>query len=782
MRYLAITQKTADWLLKNKDILKAVTNELQSLSAMEVLKEGAIVIGAFYACKRNNVLAIWNSDYLSSSGVEDWGFFILDGDAGLLSTDTIIEVVFERELLLTSLRLQGLLLPDDRFIHRSHGDGISTCLSGRGSTARHFSIGYKEGIFRANNYESKSLLCLGPWGGAAEPLVAKVREQSKHISALISAANKLIAEAPKRPSIDSKSFIGIRQSFASDTTRRKEKGPLPVASMPELQAEDIKQEISYQTLDWTYDDWIREDSPLTEAQRKILDSDVLYKQPLRIIGAAGSGKSLLMQLLCIRQLAHAKETSSPATILYVVHNNEMADSITERFKTLGAGEYVDQRLDQRIEIRTLFGYAQQRLNLLNTDIIDKDAYQTKSFQLSIIIECIDEVAARLPELVVKDKLLSHLADPQGNRTLYAEIISTEIGVAIKGRDLTRDKTKYLKSEKPLSRFHGALNASEKEFVYEVFLAYHRKVFDEFEVLDSDDVALTLLGHLRTPLWEMRRKKEGYDFVFVDETQLFNENERQLLHLLTKAGDDYVPIALALDEAQSLYGAISAGFATLGIENISNQKLNTVHRCTSDILKLAFFVIQRTTDLFTNEFPNFTSSTVTLVPDDHRLAAKPKIVTQPQDSDNLPKAVLKEVRSMRKHDLRQIAIIVHSDRYWNDLITYFKNPSVDLPWVVHSIRGERLDQRRPIVAITKPEFVGGHEYDGVITVGIEKGLVPPPIKNHSGLEVALEQQSLRELYLSFTRAKYRLVIFISKNSLPSTIITDAATAGFVKVDQ
>lgn len=774
MKYLAITQKTCDWLLRNKDTMEAVRNELPMLAHTDGLKEGVLIIGALYACMHNNVLAFWNSDYSSSSGVEDWGFILLKGETGLLSaSQELFPLVFERELFVINLRLQGLLLPDDRFIHRAIGQGIHSCLSGRGSTARHFSIGYKEGVYQINSYESKSVLCVGPWGGTQEMLATKVSEHITHMPDLIFTASKLLTAASKRPVIDSRAFIGMRQKFLSETTLRKESAiESPITSVPQLQRGEFSEQMSYQTLGWSYDDWFKPDSSLTPPQREILESDILLRQPLRIVGAAGSGKSLLMQLLCMKQLRAAMESDTETRILYVVHNNEMADTITDRFKTLGASKFIGNNTKQQLDIRTLFGYAQQRLNLPHTDIINQDAYQTKLYQREVIIDCINKVSSDRTDLLSKSKFIEQLADRESNRFVYAEIISVEIGVAIKGRDLTHDKRKYITVEKPLSRFHGVLNPVEREFVYEVFMCYHHLVFDEFQVLDSDDVALTLLGHLRTPLWEMRRRKEGYNYVFVDETQLFNENERQLFHLLTKGEHDYIPIALALDEAQSLNGAISAGFATLGIENISNQTLYAVHRCTKDILKLAFYVIQRTTDLFTNEFPDFTEKTVAIVPDHHHLSEKPKLIVQSQESEKFAKAILREVRQMRKQDIRQIALVVHAEKYWGEIVSFFKSNSVDLPVVIHSVRGERIDPKQPLVVITRPEYVGGQEYDGIIAIGIEKGLVPPTVKNHSGLETALEQQSFRELYLSFTRARYRLVIFNSKNSLPSSIIADA----------
>ena len=293
----------------------------------------------------------------------------------------------------------------------------------------------------------------------------------------------------------------------------------------------------------------------------------------------------------------------------------------------------------------------------------------------------------------------------------------------------------------------------------------------YETLDSDDVALTLLGHLRTPLWEMRRRKDGFDFVFVDETQLFNENERSLFHLLTKGVHTHLPLCLALDEAQALHGTATSGFAAIGVENLSNQMLYTVHRCTVDILKLAFYLLQRTTDLFSAEFPDFTEKTVTLVPSDHPFAEKPSLIVR-AEAQSFSKAILREVRSLRKKNIRQIAIIVHAEKYWTEIRELFTLAETQLPVLVQSKRGEPIDPHQPVVVITTPDIVGGQEFDAVIAVGIEKGVVPPTVKNHSGLQTALEQQALREMYLSFTRARYILKVINSMGSEPSPYLMSA----------
>ena len=710
---------------------------------------------------------------------EEWGFILFNSQNGLLSNEEILEEVFERSLFVINQRLQGLLLPDDRYIHRSLGDNIHCCLAGRGNSARQCSIGYSEGVYSYEESEIKGVLTVGPWSGSKDNIKGIVQREASHVEDLIFMSSKIVSDSISRPAIDSDAFRGLRKYFLPQSARRGIiQTDLPMAEVPSLDAAKIAQGKAYETLNYSYTDWTAEQSPLTTVQRAILEEDILLKYPLRLIGAAGSGKTLLMQLLCLRRLIESKKNDQEIRVLYVVHNNDMAETINNRFVVLGGGYFLDNESLQRLHISTLFGYSQTMLNVPSTSVIDKDAFQTKLFQRSLIKECIKTINKKDSSRIEESQFLKALVANIDTQDVYADLIGTEIGVAIKGRDLGNDSKKYITSEKPLSRLHGALNQSERSFVYNVYQEYHTQLFEQYETLDADDIAISMLGHFKTPLWEMKRKTEGFDFVFVDETQLFNENERCLFHLLSKDDKSHLPIALALDEAQSLYGAITSGFGSLGIENLSNQMLQSVHRSTKSILELAFFILQRTTDLFTTDFPDFTKDTITVVPDNHPLARKPCLSNL--GTQSIAKSVLRSVRSLRKENIRQIAVVIHTERYWSEIVKYLNNPNRDLPVIVQSKRGEITDPKNPIVVITRPEIVGGQEFDAVLAVGIEKGIVPPIVKNHSGLQSALEQQALREMYLSFTRARYILNIINSNKSMPSPLLQPAIDKGLIQI--
>jgi superfamily I DNA/RNA helicase len=234
--------------------------------------------------------------------------------------------------------------------------------------------------------------------------------------------------------------------------------------------------------------------------------------------------------------------------------------------------------------------------------------------------------------------------------------------------------------------------------------------------------------------------------------------------------------LALDQAQDLRGATVSGFGRLGISDIAEKHLTQVYRSTKDILKLAFHVIQQTTDLFSSEFPDFTSSAVSIVPSDHPLAAPPELRVG-GTGEGIGTYIVKQVRNLRSGKLRQVAIVIYGAKYWDEVHRALVKASQ--PIKILDRRGESIHSSGPAVILARPDAVGGQEFDAVIVVGAEDGTVPPRVESHGGLNATLEQQSLRSLYLSFTRARYRLVIVVSPLATLSPLLQSALKAHLIK---
>lgn len=775
MTYLAITQGTSDWLIGKSGVLYSLhdlliygLDDLKALADLEFV-EGPIRMA--YAADAE-IIALWNADYVSGTGDESWGFIRTSGSLALDARTDISHEVLERSLYVVNQRLQGLMI-EGAFIHRAHPNGAHTCLAGRGTVARQVSIGYFENHVDTQLGPAHSIVSIGP-AFDFKDLARGAESAGKHLQALVSAANSLLDPNRTRQVAPDTLLSQLRERL---TPFRKVESGTEYANVEVLVGKSaIEKKDVYQALSLTYKDWLAVGSPLTAMQRRIIESNAVNRHPLRIVGPGGSGKTLLLQLLALQLLFEARREKRPVRILYIAHNSAMAEKVSRRFEILeGDKEQFEDDL-RELQVTTLAEYGLTNLNLSFTDVIDRDAEEAKAFQLEQVVLALTSAMGELATKVAQSTIFSTVQAHEELMPILALLVSAEISISIKGHGLGGDKRRYVHSERHLSRFHGALGESDREIVFNTFEKYHRAVFEELEILDSDDIALSLLGKLRTPIWELQRRKLGFDYVFVDETQLFNENERRVFPLLTNGTKQHVPIVLALDEAQDTYAQSSAGLATLGMPDIASENLGSIHRSTRAIVRLAFFVIQRSTDLFGPDFPDFSSIAESLEEDSHPLASPPRIEVEGEDSKNIGRFVLKKIRELRKGNLRQIAVICHADGYWDSILSELRVS--DLPLQVLTQRGARFPVDQPIVVLSKPPFVGGQEFDAVILVGLERGVVPPKIPDNDTLSAAVEQQSLREIYLSVTRARFRVIIALSSGATATAILQDAASAGLL----
>ena len=377
MKYLAITQGTAEWLVGKPGVLDALYRALTSgPEALDPLNDYELAEGSFrMSADANLIVAIWNVDYLTGTDEESWGFVKLSGEFGILSRPDICREVMERCLYVINQRLQSLFI-EGAFIHRAQPNGAHTCLAGRGSVARKFSIGYFEQQVVTLSSTLHSVVCLGPAFDFDE-LSAAAAVTGRGLKTFTARANALIDAHRRKPVGGSDLLADLRYFLApylwqDDASDSGEYRHVEVAT----DGTEIEKRHAYRAAGLSYGNWIQQDSSLSDVQRRILESDAIDRHPLRIVGPGGSGKTLLLQLLAMRRLAAAHDTDSKIRVLYLVHNAAMAYAVRHRFSVLGV---TDNRSDskQLIDITTLTDYARNQLGLEENAVIDADAREAK---------------------------------------------------------------------------------------------------------------------------------------------------------------------------------------------------------------------------------------------------------------------------------------------------------------------------------------------------------------------------------------------------------------------
>ncbi len=764
MRALAIPRQTLDWLTESGTHIEALSRDL----ATEVWAgRSYCAIGALRTASDGNVAVLWHRDYAAAASEVDWMVIRLDGNKGLAQADEDLRrIVLSRILRVAHLRFRNLNLPAG-YISRSWEGSRYTCLAGRGGKAWQRSIAWIDERLSREKERLRVLGFIGPWrdpGDDAEHQSSALLhqlEQDRDAFLSFAVAVRALREKPEGAA----AIDGRWDALRSVEARAEEE--------PEVDADgwaaDLEQ-VQVKREGLAYREWVGSGSPLTQGQKAALRLAKIGKAPIRIHGPAGSGKSLVMQLLAVRWAEKSLNEDKPdLKVLYLAHNTSAKDFVNARLRELAGSDLIEV-VERVVRVETINDLANTHLNPNDlTNLLDKDNSESKEFQLEIVRDLLrqqlnaHEDPSRLP--VLGAALGDEVLERQVARSVVADI-----GYVIKAQLRDRQRDAYVLAETPYSRLHQALNEEERGIVFDVFRAYDRDISQIEGLLDNDDVALSLLQTFTTPLWRNVRRKRGVDLVLVDEAQLYSPTEKMLFQYLCREPEPPHPIVLALDRGQDLDAMNEQGLGTLGIGAVDNIEVYQMKRCSREITRVALDLILQSTDVFDDEFRPF-SRDIEETALAHPKNRRPSIARA--RARTLAKAAIKEARRIRKENLRSVGIVALTSSIVGELAEELK---ADV--LVISDRSTKLPDQ-PHIALGTPATVGGLEFDGVVVVGCERGLFPPLVSSSEGFQALIDQQCLRELYLAVTRTRYELVFLIPEGAEPSRLLERSIEAGHIE---
>lgn len=538
----------------------------------------------------------------------------------------------------------------------------------------------------------------------------------------------------------------------------------------------------------TIDEWL---PLLTDAQVSFIRSEVT--SPHRLEGPAGTGKTLSLVLKCIYHLREAAKSGIEHKALFIAHSESTRRAISELFEpefqkgSISADGVLSA---QSIQIRTLHSYSSEILHteISEGEFLDKDAFESKQTQLLYALEALEEVlATELPthRRMMSDSFLRYL-DTE-DKWLIAQMLQHEISVKIKGR-ADEDEAKYRRLDR-LAYGLPVATDGDKVFAFLAFKAYQRRL-EASGQFDTDDVVLSALSQLNTPIWRRRRAKEGFDSLYIDETHLFNLNELSVFHRLTRSEDRF-PIVYSADVSQSLGdrgwtdALLDEAFVrvTGGAVITEATKLKAIFRCSPDIVNLAFSVTSAGATLFTNFHDPISSASSAFTQDEEGRCAPPVYRFVRSDEDMFREALQRadELSSEMRCTKSDVAIVVFGEELFAEFERFCRNGNKPVEYVKQ--RGDMALVQKARVAgkfvASTPDYIGGLEFAAVILLGVDKDRMPPRIpSDFADSQNFVSYASHQRLYVAITRAKYRVEIFGLKTRGPSTLLQSAVIAGLV----
>jgi superfamily I DNA/RNA helicase len=520
----------------------------------------------------------------------------------------------------------------------------------------------------------------------------------------------------------------------------------------------------------TYDNWLKR---LTKDQKKFVLSEKSVSQ--RVEGPAGSGKTLCLVLRAFYLCKKSETEGKECRILFLAHNNQTRNSIEYAFDALGEPFFHKMEKNyssQNILISTLLQWAGNFLGekeISNAQFIDHDALEAKEMRKYLIEETLGEILnenqAHLEKILSAECYEFFTSE---DHQYIVELLQHEIGVMIKGRAM-ENLEKYVGLS---SLIYGLpiKTDSDKKFVFSIYSAYQEKL-NASGVFDTDDIVLTLMGRLNTPIWRRRCVTEGFNAIFVDETHMFNFNELSIFHhLLSRRTSPH--IVFSIDRSQALG---ERGITTRMVremltgepENIDgDMSTNIIFRNSPAIVRLAESITSSGATLFTTfENPLHGSSSVFTASDEMR-AKQPMLWACANDEVMLDALIarIKAITAEIKSHFADVLIVATSEELIQVILKKMELSKIKCEKLL--TRGDidlvHKAARENSVVLSHPDFVGGLEFDIVFIVGLDVGRVPP-VENSQSIDSRhfLEFKTFNRLYVAVSRARLVVEMFYSK---------------------
>ena len=548
-----------------------------------------------------------------------------------------------------------------------------------------------------------------------------------------------------------------------------------VAELPTLLAQKVAAPPSVDDsieLDWqatggvskgfAYEEWI---PLLSKDQRKFVEREVTG--PLRVRGAAGTGKTLAMVMKALKLAKDGGD--NPDRILFLTHSWAIAGQIDEMIGSIGR----DIPAATLIEVYPLMEIARQRdYALVGRRPLGLDSESGKRRTMDVIAGLLDRFVAGdwmayrsgcTKSFVAR---IEAEAASRERRNLTWDLL-LEFGCVLAADGLqsrAADRERYLRIRR-VGYMMQLENQTEKEAVFELWNAFLTYLHEE-GFIATDQIVSDYLNELQTFYWEAKRRKDGYDYVFVDEMHLFNAQERLVFHNLLTDGNATPKVIMALDPRQSpreVFAEISDDrdqrnrsiYERAQLPNPVKIDFVEVYRYTEEIAELTRTILDSVPALDMNDDWDLPGSSSV---SGHGPRPQYKVVADVHATFSTAIAFAKRLQGEARTNGGQVAILcMDYDRF----ARFHRAARGQYPKDVFGIASrddvERLRFMKQRIVFSTPEYVAGLQFDTVILLDVNANLIPDGAYRGSA-----ERRFLSELYLGMSRAERRLILIASRD--------------------
>lgn len=520
--------------------------------------------------------------------------------------------------------------------------------------------------------------------------------------------------------------------------------------------------------EFMYLDYEKRIEKLTITQRNVVENTNLYS-PIRIEGPAGTGKTASMILRAFFILEKKREENIPYNIIFLSHSESTNIENKNAFSYIdGSEKYLEGKLPQQIQFTTLLNYCIQVINIEDTRIIDKNASDAKEIQRMYIEEALDNVYRskyKTYRSLLSNNLKSLFDETKTPKGALLSMLQHEFSVQIKGR--TNGSIEEYYEIKSIKNAMLLETKKDKEFIFEIFRTY-QDMLSNAAVYDIDDITVAALSSLNAPIWRRERKHQGFNYIFVDEMHLFNINEQYCFHYLTKSPEqNEIPICFALDYSQAIgdRGDIQQDLLERNFANAEENNYKTVFRSSQQITDFCAAISAAGSLIFQSDYKNpYNTAMSGFTEKKESLCKKPSLYMYNNEAEMIDS--LKEHINTCKKELNcknsDIALITFEEELFDkeSLKNMSKNLNKEIQ-VINNRYNYLKSNNDAELLLFDPYSINGLEFKCVILIGVDESRVPKSIGVNDISQNYLKYMAFNQLYLSSSRAKYRLILLGNK---------------------
>lgn len=515
------------------------------------------------------------------------------------------------------------------------------------------------------------------------------------------------------------------------------------------------------------DDWYN--AKLTTAQRRFVDHP--DTSSVRLVGPAGSGKTVALVVKCLRHLKEAAQSGQSRRFLFLTHASATAEAIENLVLAMEPELGLELLSSEKpsLVITTLYALAnrQMRYDLDELTPVSLDGYEGRLFQADVLNEVIEEykrgdwIAYRSGCSQPFMAYMEAVRDSMERRFFLWEVLNEFACVldaeGIRSGNTRRDQ--YL-SEKRKNWMMVLQTKEEREVTLALYDRF-RLMLREMKAIGGDQMITDFLNHLDSFRWEATREVEGFDAVFVDELHLFNRQERMVFRNMLRSAACDPAVFMAYDAKQSPRDTFlklpSADAKQLDfwrdakLGKVDKIELVEVFRYTPQITHALTLIDESFPgqDL-DEEWPKY--SGVSKIED----GPVPTVCTT-QSTIATYTLVFQRARTLQRELGKngRVAVLCASNELFKRYLDF-----TDLRDSFVAITSR--DQASSIVPSTRkflfsmPEFVAGLQFDTVLLIDVNQDEIP-----EGPYSAAALRKFISQVYLGASRAERRLELYGSR---------------------